>query len=141
MLGAGGAPDAAFADSMIDALAKATADATGNAYPAISTLIGGLGAFIAGSNTVSNLTFGPFQFTAAGTLDVSRTIVVGAQAVGGAVGNLIAIHNVVAALATVGLIGEEGRVIRLNMIPLLYYATMAGILTMLFTFVFFPGTF
>ena len=141
MLGAAGAPDAAFADSMIDALAKATADATGNAYPAISTLIGGLGAFIAGSNTVSNLTFGPFQFTAAGSIEVSRTIVVGAQAVGGAVGNLIAIHNVVAALATVGLIGQEGRVIRLNMIPLLYYAVMSGILTMLFVFVFFTGTF
>jgi lactate permease len=66
---------------------------------------------------------------------------VGAQAVGGAIGNLIAVHNVVAALAVVGLVGEEGRVIRLELIPLVYYATMTGILALLFVYVFAPGTF
>lgn len=133
--------EAAYAVSMIDALAIETADALGDGYPFISALIGGLGAAMAGSNTVSNLTFGPFQFTAAGELDLSRQIIVGAQAVGGAIGNLIAIHNVVAALATVGLVGQEGRVIRLNLIPLVYYALMVGILTMLFVFVLFTGVF
>jgi len=141
MLNAGGAPDAAFDVSMIDALAIQTADLIGSAYPLIASLIGGLGAFMAGSNTVSNLTFGPFQFTAAGELGLSRTLIVGAQAVGGAIGNLIAIHNVVAALATVGLVGQEGRVIRLNLIPLVYYAVMTGILALLFTTVLFTGTF
>ena len=96
---------------------------------------------MAGSNTVSNITFGPFQFTAAGQLEISRTIIVGAQAVGGAIGNLVAIHNVVAALATVGLVGQEGRVMRLNLIPLVYYAAMVGILALLFVFVLFTGTF
>jgi lactate permease len=64
-----------------------------------------------------------------------------AQAVGGAIGNLIAIHNVVAALAVVGLVGEEGRVIRLELIPLVYYGTVTGILTLLFSYVFFAGVF
>ena len=126
---------------MIDALAIETADIVGNAYPLIASLIGGLGAAMAGSNTVSNITFGPFQFTAAGELGISRTIIVGTQAVGGAIGNLIAIHNVVAALATVGLVGQEGRVMRLNLIPLLYYAAMVGLLATLFVFVLFTGTF
>ena len=133
--------DTDFAVSMIDALAIETADVLGDAYPAIAGLIGGLGAAMAGSNTVSNITFGPFQFTAAGELGLPRTIIVGAQAVGGAFGNLVAIHNVVAALATVGLVGQEGRVIRLNLIPLAYYALMVGILTMLFVFVLFTGVF
>jgi len=133
--------DAEFTVSMIDALAIETADVVGNAYPLIASLIGGLGAAMAGSNTVSNITFGPFQFTAAGELGISRTIIVGAQAVGGAIGNLIAIHNVVAALATVGLVGQEGRVMRLNLIPLLYYAAMVGLLATLFVFVLFTGVF
>ena len=133
--------DAEFTVSMIDALAIETADVVGNAYPLIASLIGGLGAAMAGSNTVSNITFGPFQFTAAGELGISRTIIVGAQAVGGAIGNLIAIHNVVAALATVGLVGQEGRVMRLNLIPLLYYAAMVGLLAVLFVFVLFTGVF
>jgi lactate permease len=141
MLSAGGASGAAYSVSMIDALALQTADVLGNAYPMIAALIGGLGAAMAGSNTVSNITFGPFQFTAAGELGISRTIIVGAQAVGGAIGNLVAIHNVVAALATVGLVGQEGRVMRLNLIPLLYYAAMVGFLSLLFVFVLFTGVF
>lgn len=132
---------AAFEQSMIEVLAVATAGTLGDAYPFVAALIGALGAAMAGSNTVSNITFGAFQFTAAGELGVSRTVVVGAQAVGGAVGNLVAIHNVVAALTTVGLVGEEGRVMRLNFIPLLYYSLVVGILTVLFSYVLFPDLF
>jgi len=129
------------AESMIVVLAQATADAVGPAYPFISALIGALGAAMAGSNTVSNITFGGFQFEAASELGLPTQLVVGAQAVGGAIGNLVAIHNVVAALATVGLVGEEGRVMRLNLIPLVYYALGVGVLTALFSYVLFPGLF
>ena len=126
---------------MIVVLARATADGLGPAYPAVAALIGALGAAMAGSNTVSNITFSGFQFEAAGRVGAPRQLVVGAQAVGGAIGNLVAIHNLVAALATVGLVGSEGRVMRLNFIVLLYYSTAVGVLTMLFCYVFFPGLF
>jgi len=128
-------------DSMIVVLATATAGVLGPAYPFVAALIGALGAALVGSNTVSNLTFGPFQFVAAETLDISRELTVGAQAVGGAIGNLVAIHNVVAALATVGLVGQEGRVIRLNLLPLVYYTVVAGVWTVLFAYVLFPTVF
>lgn len=128
-------------DSMILVLATATADLFGPAYPTVAALIGALGAALVGSNTVSNITFGPFQFFAAEGLGFSRELIVGAQAVGGAIGNLVAIHNVVAALATVGLIGQEGRVIRLNSIPLLYYTLFVGFWVALFTYFLFPETF
>ena len=39
---------------------------------------------------------------------------------------------------TVGLVGEEGRVMRLNAIPLIYYLLTVGILTVLFVYVLFP---
>ena len=47
---------------------------------------------------------------------------------------MIAIHNVVAASATVGLIGNrEGDVIRITIIPLIYYLILSGTIgTLLF---------
>jgi len=127
--------------SMIEALAITTADIIGPIYPFFAALIGALGAAMAGSNTVSNITFANFQFISAQQLGLPTQIIVGAQAVGGAIGNLVAIHNVVAALATVGLVGKEGRVMRLNLIPLLYYATAVGVLALVFSYVLFPGLF
>ncbi len=128
-------------DSMIVVLATVTAETVGPGYPFVAAFIGALGAALVGSNTVSNITFGPLQFIAAESVGVPRTLTVGAQAVGGAIGNLVAIHNVVAALATVGLVGEEGRVMRLNLIPLGYYATAVGLLSLLFSYVLFPTLF
>lgn len=141
MINSGAHPGAPEAGSMIIVLAQATANALGPVYPAVAALIGALGAAMAGSNTVSNITFGGFQFEAAQQLGLPTQIVVGAQAVGGAIGNLVAIHNVVAALATVGLVGQEGRVMRLNLIPLVYYAVFVGFWALLFSYVLFPNLF
>jgi len=141
MLQSGNYEAAALEESMIEVLAIATANATGAIYPGIAALIGALGAAMTGSNTVSNITFAGFQFTAAQELGLPTQILVGAQAVGGAIGNLVAIHNVVAALATVGLVGQEGRVMRLNLIPLFYYAVLVGFWALLFSYVLFPGIF
>ncbi|SVD23241.1 uncharacterized protein METZ01_LOCUS376095, partial [marine metagenome] len=52
--------------------------------------------------------------------------IVALQAVGGAAGNMICVHNVVAASAVVGLLGREGSVIRLTLIPFIYYALLPG---------------
>jgi lactate permease len=126
---------------MLQILSQLTVDVTGQAFPFFSGFIGAFGAFIAGSNTVSDILFGLFQYEAAQAVDVPTQVVVGAQAVGGAIGNLISIHNVVAALTVVGLIGEEGRVIRIELIPVLYYGVMTGILTLLFAYVVVPAAF
>ena len=138
MLQSGAHPGAPDAGSMIVVMAAATADSLGAGYPFVAAVIGALAAALVGSNTVSNITFGTFQFEVASRLDISHQILLGSQAVGGAIGNLVAIHNVVAALATVGLVGQEGRVIRLNLIPLFYYAIVVGFWTLLFIYVM-PG--
>lgn len=135
MLLSGDAPGAPEVGSMIEVLAVATANVFGPVYPAVAALIGALAAAMTGSNTTSNITFGAFQFEAASELGFPTKIIVGAQAVGGAIGNLIAIHNIIAALATVGLVGQEGRIIRLNLIPLFYYALFVGIWALIFVYV------
>ncbi|MHA7174565.1 L-lactate permease, partial [Arthrobacter monumenti] len=58
--------------------------------------------------------------------------VVAAQAVGGAGGNPIAIHNIVAASATVGLLGREGDLLRKTIIITTYYCLAAGPLAYVF---------
>src|SRR5690606_34604960 len=75
------------------------------------------------------------QFNTAELLGMSGAMVVAAQSVGAAAGNMIAIHNVVAASATVGLLGREGITLRKTLLPTLYYVTAAGLLTMLAIYV------
>src|SRR5690606_38132691 len=103
----------------------------GEIYPFFAPSIGALGAFIAGSNTVSNLMFSFFQFGVAERLLMPTTLMVALQAVGAAAGNMIAIHNVVAASATVGYLGKEGLILRKTIIPTLYYVILVGLLGLL----------
>jgi len=113
------------------AMAEWVASNVGEIYPFFTASIGALGAFIAGSNTVSNLMFGLFQFGVATELSMPSFIIVALQAVGAAAGNMIAIHNVVAASATVGFLGKEGMILRKTIIPTMYYLVIVGILGMI----------
>jgi len=114
--------------SMVSVIAKAVAMGTGQIYPVLSPFVGILGAYMAGSNTVSNIMMVGFQYEMANLLNISRTIIVSLQDVGGAAGNMICVHNVVAVCATVGIIGQEGSVIRRNLLPCLFYGLAAGII-------------
>lgn len=120
--------NAANLPSMPIAMAEWAAANVGPVWPLLAPTIGALGAFIAGSNTISNLMFSLFQFSIAEQLAVSGALVVALQAVGAAAGNMIAIHNIVAAAATVGLLGREGALLRKTVIPTLYYVVAAGLL-------------
>jgi lactate permease len=117
--------------SMPITLAEGASAVAGSGWPLLSPWIGALGAFVAGSNTVSNLTFSLFQFATAENIGVSPEVVVATQAVGGAAGNMITIHNIVAASATVGLLGREGDLIRKTILPTIYYVLAAGTLSLL----------
>ena len=114
--------------SMPVTTANFAAGLVGEFFPALSATIGALGAFIAGSNTVSNMMFSQFQFEVAQTLGVSTAAMLALQAVGAAAGNMIAIHNVVAASATVGLLGREGATLRKTALPTLYYLLVTGLI-------------
>ncbi|MFD5277283.1 L-lactate permease [Pseudarthrobacter sp. NPDC058362] len=118
--------------SMPVTLAEGAAAVSGGAWPLIAPWVGALGAFVAGSNTVSNLTFSQFQFSTGAQIGVPPEAVVAAQAVGGAGGNPISIHNIVAASATVGLLGREGDLLRQTVLVTTYYCLAGGIAAFLF---------
>ncbi len=115
--------------SMPITLAGTAAALAGASWPFFAPWIGALGAFVAGSNTVSNLMFSLFQFSTARQIGADPSLVVAVQAVGGAAGNMVTVHNVVAAAATVGLIGQEGALIRKTVVPMIFYCLLAGALT------------
>jgi len=122
-----GVNDSGF-DSMPVAMANFVASAVGDIYPLFAPMVGALGAFIAGSNTISNMMLSQYQFGVADALGVSTAFMIALQAVGAAAGNMIAIHNVVAASATVGLLDQEGETLRRTIIPTVYYCFLAGII-------------
>jgi lactate permease len=127
-----GGGDAGY-DSMPKVLAGGVSSLVGGAWPLLSPLVGGLGAFVAGSNTISNMMFSLFQFQVGQNIGVDPLWIVALQAVGGAAGNTICVHNVVAACAVVGLVGREGDIIRITAMVFLYYITVAGIVGILVT--------
>lgn len=112
---------------MMVALSTAAANVFQGIWPIVAPFIGILGAFMSGSNTTSNILFSGFQYGVAEQVGISRLVILGLQVVGGAAGNMICVHNVVAACTTVGVLGKEGRVIRTNIIPCVIYALVAGI--------------
>ena len=107
-------------------LADGVASLVGGAWPIFAPFIGGIGAAVAGSNTVSNMMFSQFQFGMGERIAADPVWIVALQAVGGAAGNMICVHNVVAASAVVGLLGREGSVIRITLLPFIYYALLPG---------------
>lgn len=115
-------------DKMPMALAQGMESLTGSAWPLFASWIGGIGAAVAGSNTVSNMMFSLFQYDVGTRIGVDPKWIVALQAVGGAAGNTICVHNVVAAAAVVGMAGKEGVVIRKTLPVFAYYAGLAGTL-------------
>lgn len=114
-------------------LAQSASDAFAQTWPLVSPWIGAMGAFIAGSNTISNMMFSYFQWSTASQIGLSTDLaaqVVALQAIGGAAGNMISVHNVVAACAVVGLVNKEGYVIRKTLVAMTYYVVQAGFLGM-----------
>ena len=115
--------------SMPIVLAESVSSVVGGAWPMFAPLIGSMGAFVAGSNTISNMMFSLFQFSTAEQIGLGAAgsgLVVALQAIGGAAGNMICVHNVVAASATVGLVDREGEIIRMTLIPMFYYIVQGG---------------
>ena len=108
--------------SMMVAMAQALTKLGDSLYMVIAPFIGVLGAFVSGSATVSMTLFTNLQYETATALDLPAVLIVAMQCVGGAVGNMVCINNAVAASATIGTSGREGKLIKMNAIPMVIYS-------------------
>ena len=112
-------------------LGDGLAGGTGDLWIYFAGFLGALGSFFSGSNTISNLTFGPIQLRIAQDLALPSTTMLALQTVGAAMGNMVAIHNIVAVCAVLGLKNQEGAILKKTFIPTLVYgiilAALAGL--------------
>ncbi len=109
---------------MLTQISTFLVNAVGDHFPLLSPFLGVLGAFVSGSCTVSGILFAPLQFQTAQLLGLSTASIIALQMSGGAIGNMICIHNVVAVSSTTGAVGEEGKIISLNLLPCLLYGVL-----------------
>lgn len=122
--------------SMLYVMAKGLADLAGQAYIVVSPFIGVLGSFISGSNTVSNVLFTSLQFEAASQTGLPIVLIVVLQNIGGAIGNMTCINNIVSACATCGTVGREGLLVKKNALPMLIYSLLVILIIGAVIFVF-----
>lgn len=107
--------------SMMDTMANTLSMVGEKLYVLIAPFIGVLGAFVSGSATVSMNLFSNLQYNTANVVGLPTVYVMAMQCVGAAVGNMVCINNAVAASATIGTTGREGKLIRTNAIPMVIY--------------------
>ena len=117
--------------SMLTMMADGLGSIFRGAYIVIAPLIGVLGSFMSGSNTVSNTLFSSLQFETATLVGLPQVIIVALQNNGGAIGNMVCVNNVVSACATTGTIGNEGKIIRTDFLPCIVYCVIVIIVSLI----------
>jgi lactate permease len=96
-------------------IAEGLSKLMGMIYPLFAPLVGTVGAFATGSNTNSNVLFGPMQKDVAQLLTISPLILLAAQTVGGSLGSMVAPAKLAVGGTTTGLKGKEGEILRITL--------------------------
>ncbi len=101
-----------------------------NWLPFFAPFIGAFGAFITGSATVSNIMFGNFFSVAGQALGFSVAVILSLGVVGASAGNMIALADMLAGEAVVGVKNQERRILKGVIIPCAVYLLLVGIIGM-----------
>ena len=113
--------------SMVKIIGRTFAEVTGDDWTIFSSYLGAVGAFFSGSNTVSNLTFGSVQLSTAETTGLSVALILALQSVGGAMGNMVCINNIVAVSSVLNIQNQEGTIIKTTIVPMVVYGIIAAL--------------
>jgi L-lactate transport len=100
----------------------------GPVFPLISSYLGWVACFLTGSDTASNLLFGNLQVVAAHKLNLSPILLAATNSSGAVAGKMISPQNIAVGVMTVGLIGQEGKVLRSTFWHSMLLATLIGLL-------------
>ncbi|MDE9434460.1 L-lactate permease [Xenorhabdus bovienii] len=115
-------------------IGKALAVMTGESWLLFSSFLGALGSFFSGSNTVSNLTFGGIQYSIALNDGMNANLMLALQSVGGAMGNMICLNNIIAVCSILGIANAEGQIMKKTILPMLVYGVIAAVMALILTF-------
>jgi L-lactate transport len=106
----------------------AAAARIGPAFPFVSSYLGWVACFLSGSDAASNLLFGNLQVAAAHQLHLSPVLLAATNSSGAVTGKMISPQNIAVGVTTVGLIGQEGRILRATFWHSILLAAMLGLL-------------
>jgi len=84
----------------------------GKIFPLVSGYLGWVACFLSGSDTASNLLFGNLQVAVGRQIGVSPILLAATNSSGGVIGKMISPQNIAVGVTTVGLIGQEGEILR-----------------------------
>ena len=117
---------------MTSTLAQGIASAINRyVFPVIVPFVGLIGSFLTGSNNNSNILFGALQAEAANLLKLNVPLILAAQNAGGSMGSVMSPTKLIVSCTTVGLGGQEGKVLRkmigYGLIPIIIVAVAAGL--------------
>lgn len=107
---------------------------TGDAFAFFSPVIGWIGVFLTGSDTSSNLLFGPLQQVTARELGIGEALFLAANSVGGVVGKMISPQSIAIACAAVGLVGRESELFKFTLKYSVAFIILIGIWTLIIAF-------
>ncbi len=114
-------------DSAVALIGGNLARLTGGTWKYFASLLGALGSFFSGSATISNLTFAGIQDAIAADLGLNRSTILALQSVGGAMGNMVCINNIVAVASVLALGNLEGFILKRTIRVLLLYAAITAL--------------
>jgi len=108
----------------------AAAARIGPAFPLVSSYLGWVACFLSGSDAASNLLFGNLQVAAAHQLHLNPLLLAATNSSGAVTGKMISPQNIAVGVTTVGLIGQEGRILRATFWHSILLAAMLGLLAL-----------
>ncbi len=100
----------------------------GSVFPLLSSYLGWVACFLSGSDTSSNLLFGNLQVAAAHQLHLNPVLLAATNSSGAVTGKMISPQNIAVGVTTVGLIGQEGNVLRSTFWHSVLLAGLLGLL-------------
>ncbi|HTW23384.1 MAG TPA: L-lactate permease [Candidatus Baltobacteraceae bacterium] len=106
----------------------AAAASAGRIFPLLSSYLGWVACFLSGSDTASNVLFGNLQVAAAHQLHLSPVLMAATNTSGAVAGKMISPQNIAVGVTTVGLIAQEGKVLRSSFWHSVAFAALVGVL-------------
>lgn len=113
--------------SMVSIIGISMAGAMGPYWGLVASYLGAIGAFFSGSATISNLIFGGVQQSIATQTGLNMTSILAMQSVGGAMGNMTCINNIIAASSVSGVHRKEGYIMQKTAVPMLIYGVITAL--------------
>ena len=117
--------------SLTTMIGRTFAEVTGAHWQYFAAYLGALGSFFSGSCTVSNLTFGGIQEAIAASVGLDKGLILAMQSVGGAMGNMVCINNIVAVCMILGIYNQEGAIIKKTVVPMIIYGIIAALMSVM----------